>query len=47
MYNLHVVTKPETFDEVPSNTCGLAISVLVAVSPVPPPTYLVNVAICS
>jgi len=37
MYNLHAVTNPETFDEVPSNTCGYATSVLItALIPTPP-----------
>ena len=27
IYNLHAVTKPETFPEAPSNTCGIATSV--------------------
>ena len=30
IYNLHAVTNPEIFDEVPSNTCGLTTSVLAA-----------------
>ena len=47
MYNLHAVAKPKTFDKVPSNTCGLATSVLIAISPASPPTCLVNVVICS
>ena len=33
MYNLHIITKPEIFNEVLSNTCGLAISVPVAAAP--------------
>jgi len=45
---LHTITKPETFDEVPSNTCGLATSVLAAAAAAPlPPTYTVNTVICS
>jgi len=48
MYDLYDVTKPETFDEVLSNTYGLATSVLIAVLPAPTsPTYIVNVVICS
>ena len=30
MYNLYAVTKPKTLDKVPSNTCGLATSMLIA-----------------
>ena len=29
IYNLHAITKIKTFDKVPSNTCDLAISLLV------------------
>ena len=48
IYNLHSVTKLETFDEISSNTCGLAISVLTAIFPAPTlATYIVNTAICS
>ena len=49
MYNLHTITKPETFDRAPSNTCGLATSVLVTTSsPAPaPPIYAINAIICS
>ena len=36
MYNLHVVTNPETFDKVLSNTCGLATSVLITTTPTTP-----------
>ena len=28
MYNLHSITKPETFDEAPLNNCGFATSKL-------------------
>ena len=48
IYNLHAVTEPETFDEVLSNTCGFATSVLTAIpSPTPlalPANYTVNVS---
>ena len=49
IYSLHAVTKPETFDEIPSNTCGFATSVLTAASSPTSlsPIYTINTAICS
>ena len=35
IYNLHAITNPETFDEVLSNTCGLATSMFVAIASSP------------
>jgi len=47
MYSLHAVTKSETFDEVPSNTCGLATSVLASALSTSLPTYIISAAIYS
>jgi len=48
---LDAITKPEIFDKVPSNTYGLATSVLIAVvAPLPSPLVFcaaTNATICS